>query len=90
MHRSIWLKQWIWQVGRERHFFMLCVLGMSFEGESVGLACAGGQGPNLHLQFGNGARHAELQVGTSALPPCEVWSPGCRTSQKIGLPSSSW
>lgn len=42
------------------------MLGMSFEGESVGLACAGGQGPNLHLPFGNGARHAQLQVGTIA------------------------
>lgn len=36
----------------------LYVLGMSSEGESVGLARAGGQGPNLHLSFGNGACHA--------------------------------
>lgn len=41
---------------------LLCVLGSPFEGESVGLARAGGQVPNLHLLFGNGTRHAELQV----------------------------
>lgn len=40
----------------------LCVLALSFKGENMGLSRAGGQGPDLHVPFGDGARHVELQV----------------------------
>ena len=38
-----------------------------FEGENVGLSRAGGQGPDLHVPFRNGARHAKLQVGRECI-----------------------
>lgn len=66
---------------------LLCAHGTSFEGESVGLACAGGQGPNLHLPFRNGARHAKLQVSKSPLT-CSRMSRDSRLFQDAGHPTT--